>query len=59
MSNDKIKIWECPNCGWIISDDEMQTARYNYGCKYCGRSLGDFYPFDKKEETILEGEVQG
>lgn len=36
-------IWKCPKCNHVITNIEMQHARYNYPCPRCSLSrLCDF-----------------
>jgi len=31
--------WKCPTCNFIITDVEMQSYRYDFGCPVCGCSF--------------------
>jgi len=36
--------WQCPKCGFLISDVQLQSARFDYGCPRCKTSFGEFVP---------------
>jgi hypothetical protein len=38
----KIDVWECQECGWIISNTEMQLIVADLGCPECGNSFANF-----------------
>lgn len=40
--NDEVSHHECPLCGYIISEKEMASVRYDYGCPRCGNSFQEF-----------------
>jgi ribosomal protein S27AE len=29
-------VWQCPACGWIMSNEQYLAAAYNYPCGRCG-----------------------
>lgn len=49
-----MKIWKCPECGYIISDIEFIQAKHNYPCPRCGRpklsNFGSVEIFDELEK---------
>jgi len=39
------KVWDCPRCGYRVTDAELKQAAYNYPCGRCGlATLSMFRP---------------
>lgn len=41
----------CPNCGYLMAQIEIDTARLNFDCPRCGKHrLSEFQPIQLKQE---------
>lgn len=36
------KFWHCPKCGWVITDLQYRTFRFDFGCARCRTSFSEF-----------------
>ena len=36
--------WQCPKCGYLVTDTQMQAFRLDYACPLCKTSFGEFVP---------------
>lgn len=39
----------CNCCGYIMSDVQMTSVRYDYGCSRCGNSFLNFIPYYEED----------
>lgn len=44
--------WDCPSCGYKITDTELQACCFDFGCPKCKKPLGDFKPRPEIKEKI-------
>ncbi len=47
LKHDPDMCWVCPNCGYIISDCEMQHLKADMGCHRCETKLSAFLSTDR------------
>ncbi len=41
--DDNFKVWECPNCKWVMSNDAYMQIAVEINCPHChGPKLGQF-----------------
>jgi len=52
--NFSFDAWECPRCGFMISDVELQHVRFDFGCPRCKMSFGQFTERPAKIESTVE-----
>jgi len=39
-----VDVWECPECGYLITNIEYESVRFDYGCPVCHASLLIYNP---------------
>ena len=48
--------WQCPKCGYLVTDVHLQSARFDYGCSRCKTPYGEFIarPAATRQEIIID-----
>ena len=51
--NAMIFMWECPSCGYLISNEQYLLARADFGCPRCWKQISSFHQlvFQTKEDN--------
>ena len=47
LPTDKLKMRYCPKCRYVMAQEAIEQARFNFVCPRCrARKLSDFKPFN-------------
>jgi len=55
LADETFEFWDCPGCGYRVTQLAYEQSRFNYPCPRCGRhNLSEFRPILKLDKATQE-----